>query len=322
MSVFYNKTVVVTGATGLLGGSVVSATLKCGAKVVAIGRSMAKLIQSFGKRENLSFMEHDVSLPLPSSLGKVDFIFHAASPIAGDVIKNAPLDVINSNLNGSINCLEYLREQGTGKMIVFSSATVYNAATATDNIVSEEQTSYADPIDGPNAPYSESKRMIEVIARAYNKQYDVDVLVARFSYLYGFSQNPAKTAFYEFVFKALNGENIELNKSGLPRRDNIYVDDAVDALMHLCEYGFNGEVYNISSCGDEGNYAAIDEIAESIARNVNEINGSSVKVVYKSENDNRVEGLRLNNKRLKDTGWHIKYSLDKGIHQTLMKYKG
>lgn len=322
MNIFNNKTILVTGATGLLGSNIVYQTLKAeGANVIALGRTEGKLKDTFGAMENLSFLAHDIATPLPEALGHIDFIFHAASPISGEVIKNVPLDVINSNLNGTINCLEYLRKQGSGKMIVFSSATVYNAATATNNISSEDQTSYADPIDGPNAPYSESKRMIEVIANAYHKQYNVEVLIARFSYLYGYSKNPAKTAFYEFIFKALCGENIELNKSGLPRRDNIFVDDAVDALIHLCEIGVNGETYNISSCGDKGNYAAIDEIAESIARGANKINGTNIKVIYKSDGGNRQEGLRLGNQKLKDTNWEIKQSLDEGIEQTLIKYK-
>lgn len=321
MSVFNKKTVLVTGATGLLGSNIVESVLKAGAKVIALGRTEKKLIDTFGELENLSFVSHDISTPLNESIGHIDFIFHAASPISGEVIKNAPLDVINSNLSGTINCLEYLKKQQSGKMIVFSSATVYNAVTATNNVASEDQTSYADPIDGPNAPYSESKRMIEVIANAYHKQYGIDVLIARFSYLYGYSKNPAKTAFYEFILKALNGDNIELNKSGLPRRDNIYVDDAVDGLLHLCEIGANGETYNVSSNNDSGNYAAIDEIAESIVRVANEMYDTNIKVIYKSIGSTRLEGLRLNNEKLVSTGWVIKNSLDEGIKQTLIKYK-
>lgn len=322
MNIFENKTILVTGATGLLGSNIVHHVLraKC-SKVFALGRTENKLKETFGTIENLSFIAHDVSTQLPENLGQIDYIFHAASPISGEVIKNAPLDVINSNLSGTINCLEFLRKQGFGKMIIFSSATVYNAVTATNNIVSESQTSYADPIDGPNAPYSESKRMIEVIANSYHKQHCVDVIIARFSYLYGYSKNPAKTAFYEFIFKALAGKNIELNKSGLPRRDNIYVDDAVEALMHLCEIGINGEAYNISSCGDKGNYAAIDEIAESIARGANKINDSKIRVIYKTEGGERKEGLRLDNTKLKASGFTIKTTLDAGIEQILLKYK-
>ena len=322
MSVFDNKTILVTGATGLLGCGIVNRLLSIpGVKVITMGRTEAKLKDTFDASDNIRFISHDVSNPLPKSLGVIDFIFHAASPISGEVIKRNPLDVINANLKGTINCLEYLRAQGNGKMVVFSSATIYNTSTSTNKIAVENQTNYTDSIDAQNAPYSESKRMIEVIANAYHKQYEVDILIARFSYLYGYSRHPAKTAFYDFVFKALNGENIELNKSNLPRRDNIYIDDAIDGLLHLCEVEANGETYNISSCGDKGNYAAIDEIAESIVRVANKLNGTNVKVVYKTVEGERVEGLRLSNDKIKKTNWSVKNSLDIGIEKTLLQYR-
>ena len=323
MDFLHNKLVLVTGATGLLGSNIVKVLLAAeGPKVIALGRSVKKLEDTFASNDRLLFVEHDIAQPLPETFGKIDYIFHAASPISGEVIRNCPLDVINSNLNGTINCLEYLRRQGSGKMIVFSSATVYSANSASYNIASENQTNYADCIDAPNAPYSESKRMIEVIADAYHHQHGVDVLIARFSYLYGYSKNTAKTAFYEFIFKALNGQNIELNKSGLPRRDNIYIDDAVDALFHLCKIGANGETFNISSFGDEGNYAAIDEIAEVIAKVANKLNPeNNIRVLYKSEGGERAEGLCLNNEKLKNTNWKIKTSLVDGIEKTMKLFK-
>ena len=321
---FKNTTILVTGATGLIGSHIVTKLLAIeGTRVIALGRSKSKLVSTFedGKSVgSLECMEHDIASPLPEDLGHVDFIFHAASPISGEVIKTRPLDVINSNLSGTINCLEYLKQQGSGKMIVFSSATVYSVDEPS-HVAKEENTGVADCIDAPNAPYSESKRMIEVIANAYHKQYQVDVLIARFSYVYGYSKNAAKTAFYEFINKALSGENIVMNKSGLSRRDNIYVEDAVGGLLHLCEQGFSGDVFNVSSNGDMGNYAAVDEMAQIIAKNANKLlNDAHVKVEFKEENHERKEGLRLSNEKIKSTGWAISTSIEEGIYKTMKAY--
>lgn len=185
----------------------------------------------------------------------------------------------------------------------------------------EENTSVADCIDAPNAPYSESKRMIEVVANAYHKQYQVDVLIARFSYVYGYSKNAAKTAFYEFINKALSGENIVMNKSGLSRRDNIYVEDAVGGLLHLCEQGVSGDVFNVSSNGDMGNYAAVDEMAQIIAINANKLRcDARVMVEFKKESHERKEGLRLSNEKIKSTGWAISTSIEEGIYKTMKAY--
>lgn len=321
---FKNSTILVTGATGLIGSHIVTKLLAIeGTRVIALGRSKSKLVSTFEDGKcvgSLECMEHDIASPLPKDLGHVDFIFHAASPISGEIIKTRPLDVINSNLSGTINCLEYLKQQGSGKMIVFSSATVYSVDEPS-HVAKEENTGVADCIDAPNAPYSESKRMIEVIANAYHKQYQVDVLIARFSYVYGYSKNAAKTAFYEFINKALSGENIVMNKSGLSRRDNIYVEDAVDGLLHLCEQGFNGDVFNVSSNGNMGNYAAVDEMAQIIAMNANKLlNDAHVKVEFKEENHERKEGLRLSNEKIKSTGWAISTSIEEGIYKTMKAY--
>ena len=123
-----NTTILVTGATGLIGSHIVTKLLAIeGTRVIALGRSKSKLVSTFEDGTSvgsLECMEHDIASPLPKDLGHVDFIFHAASPISGEIIKTRPLDVINSNLSGTINCLEYLTQQGSGKMIVFSYATV------------------------------------------------------------------------------------------------------------------------------------------------------------------------------------------------------
>lgn len=326
---FKNKNVLITGATGLLGTHLIKKLLGfSGCQIIALGRNIQKLRDVFEGCQGvgeLILMEGDVAERMPDVENGFDYIFHAASPIAGDVIRNYPVSVIKPNIIGTINGLEYLRkrkEEGKdGKMFVFSSATVYSNLTNQDYCVSEEETSVADALDAVNAPYSESKRMAEVIARAYYKQYGVDVCIARFSYLYGYSKQTPNTAFYEFINKAQKGDNLLLNSSGAPRRDNIYVDDAIEGLLYICKKGKSGESYNISSCGDKNNFAAIDEIANAIVSAANKyIKGISVKVSFRENAEGRKPGLMLNNTKLKSLGWSIKYSLAEGVEQTFKAY--
>ena len=123
---FNHKTILITGATGLIGSNLVKRLLQYPDNdIILVGRSKEKLEKVFGHHERIRLVEHDISTPFLEGLGHIDCIYHAASPISGEIIKTRPLDVINSNLNGTIHCLEYLKNQGSGKMIVFSSATVY-----------------------------------------------------------------------------------------------------------------------------------------------------------------------------------------------------
>ena len=330
MHLFENKNILVTGATGLLGTHLVRRLhdyKDC--QIIALGRDMLKLehvFEGYHGLGNLILMDGDVAEKVPQFKDTIDFIFHAASPISGEVIRKYPVSVIRPNILGTINCLEYLRQEKElkghdGKMVVFSSATVYNNQYDYDYSALETATCVADNLDAANAPYSESKRMAEVIARSYAKQYGVYVLMARFSYLYGYSKQTPNTAFYEFINKAIRGENLLLNSTGAPRRDNIYVDDAIEGLLCLCEKGKSGESYNISSGGDMGNFAAIDEIANAIASAANKnISSANIKVSFQEHAHGRKPGLKLDNSKLKALGWNISKSLEEGVEKTLVDY--
>lgn len=333
MRYFDYKTVLVTGATGLLGCNLIKKLMYSSkVKVVALGRNKKKLESTFKEYledNNFCVVEHDIASKIPIDINEIDCIFHAASPIAGKTISNSPVDVILPNINGLINCLEFLKKQKeikgkNGRLVVFSSATVYANYMDNDCVVSENQTNIANALDALSAPYSEAKRMSEVLARAYYRQYAIDVVIARFSYLYGYTVCPPDTAFYEFVRNAVNHKNIVLNNSVLMRRDNLYIDDAVDGLLCVCEKGESGEAYNISSGADKGNYAAIDEIARLIANSANEYFGNGetleVNVQYKIKEPKYKSGMILDNSKLKLLGWSVNTSLEEGIKKTVEQY--
>lgn len=322
MDHFRNKRILITGATGLLGSHLVNFFLSAGCSLIyAMGRSEEKLNRTFPRHKNITFVEHDIATnPIPEGLGHLDYIFHAASPISGVKIKTHPVDVIRANLTGLFNCLEYLRKQNNGRIVVFSSATVYSHSVGT--AVREDQTEMSVSLESLNAPYAESKRMIEVIARSYWHQYGVEFLLLRFSYLYGYSKNAANTAFYDLVSMALRGEDLTIHNPSLPRRDNLYIDDALNAIVLLCREGRWNETYNVSSAGDRGNYASIDQIAEVIVGCANTLNSTDISVRYSSGSDgSHPDGVLLDNRKLKKLGWQVKTGLEEGILETLINYK-
>lgn len=319
------KTVLITGATGLIGSNLIDKLLKARCeRIIAVGRSESKLRAVLGKyagEGHLVLLEHDVANPLPQDLGCVDWIFHAASPVSGSTIRTAPASVVRSNLQGAVNCLDYLRAQKdtmgkAGAFVVFSSATVYGNAGREDVCRAEGETFVCEPLDSPTSPYSESKRMTEVLALAYGRQWGVDVRIVRFSFVFGPCPVLPKTAFYEFVGKALAGEDLVFLNAGFGRRDNIYVDDAVGGLLLVCERGEICKAYNISSNGELGNFAAIDEMATVIARLANEASNMDVHVVLPKV-ESRVGGVLLDNSRIRTLGWTVRTSLEEGIRRTI-----
>ena len=323
---FEGKNILVTGATGLIGYNLVCRLLNEGVSTLyATGRSIKKLSSTFddySDKKNLVLLAHDAATPFPAEIKDLDYIFHAAGPMERKIVMNCPVDVIMPNIVGSINCLEYLRKQEEetgkkGRIILFSSVTVYNNPTNEDYVATEDVTNYAISLDAPSACYAESKRMTEVIAKSYVKQYGVDAVIARFSTVYGPTKNIPDTAFYEFIKKSIVGENIMVNSNGSPRRDNIYIDDAINGLLAVTLKGIVGESYNISSNGEKGNYVAVDEIAKKtvvVADKGSEVNCKT----YCAE---RKPGLILDNRKLKAVGWNIQCSLEEGIKRTITSFQ-
>ena len=331
MNDFSGKTVLVTGATGLIGSNLVDRFMSMGdIKVLVLVRNKEKLNSIFPGyigNKNFDVLVQDICAPikLPCTV-KVDYIFHAAGAMTREVINNRPLEVIDANLTGTRNCLELLNEQREnghqGRLVLFSSVTVYGNNSNADRTVTEKDTDIAGILDVPYAAYAETKRMSEVLTLAYSRQNDIDVVIARLSTVYGYTKFPPNTAFYEFIGKVLNNEDIVLKNSGLPRRDNIYIDDAVDGLLLICSNGIKGEVYNISSNGESGNFASVDEIAESIANVSNKLYDHNIVVRY--ENTpliSRGVGIKLDNSRIKALGFEVNFSLKRGIGIVLSKYK-
>ena len=327
MNLYLNKTVLVTGATGLMGSHIVHELMKMkNVRVIALSRSAGKLEECFKEYlgdSNFIYVAQNIIEPLKCEW-KLDYIFHAAGPMEGKYIQNYPIDVINPNIMGTINCLEFLRKQKIekqieGRLILFSSVTVYGNNTQEDIVVTECETGVTETLESAGAPYSQAKRMAEVITRAYIKQYDVNAVIGRFSTVYGYTHFLPDTAFYEFIKKGINGENIVIHRADLPRRDNIYVDDAVRGILLIGSEGVCGEAYNISSNGELDNYASVDEIAQIIVRVSNKkIQDRTIQVMSKNEsNGNRIPGLKMNNSKLTELGWSINVSLNEGIEKTI-----
>lgn len=327
-----DKTVLVTGATGLIGSNLVNRLLNENVRVIANARSYKRLASVFFDQlsnTNLVFLIQDISKVIVLD-EKVDVIFHAASPQENEIIYNKPLEVIFPNIIGTINCFELIILQKrlfniNARIVIFSSVTVYKNFTDKDIEVSESDTSIADLLCHPSAAYSESKRMAEVIANGYFKQYCIDVVIGRLSTVYGDAVLKTNTAFFSFLDAVIGGNNITILNPKIPKRDNIYIDDAVDGLLKMVCYGRSGEVYNISSGNLKGNFASVYDIADrmvSIGNDIRQQKGlGHIKLITPKGFDgtNKLGGVIMNNSKLISLGWNLEISLDEGIESTLMK---
>lgn len=321
---FEGKTILVTGASGLIGYNLVKRLMQeDNVSIYALGRSVSKMEQTFDEFEsaaNLHLCEYGQVIAHLDEYPKFDYIYHAAGPMEPDIVINRPVDVIEPNIIDLHTLLEHVvRMKQSGhdcRVIIFSSVTVYQNNTDQDLIVSEADTNCGEALNKPKVSYSESKRMCEVMAQAYIKQYGIDAVIARFSTVYGPTKNIPNTAFYSFIQKALKGEDVVLNGVGLPPRDNIYVDDAINGLLTVADKGITGEAYNISSNCELGNFMAVDDIATTIQSVAEREFGIQMSVIVPPFKQ-RQPGLFLDNTKLSQLGWRLKHSMIDGVVLTM-----
>lgn len=327
---FKNKNVFVTGATGFIGSHIVDELMNMeNVNVIVLVKDELKLIKAFSQyldSSRFQYIVQDIVEPIPLDTQKIDYIFHAAGPMERSIIDNYPVNVISPNIIGTINCFELLKRQKEnfnygGRLILFSSVSIYANYDCNDRVVSERDSEITEALGGSNNAYSQSKRMSEVIAQAYKKQFGIDYVVARFSTVYGNTRFIPDTAFFDFIKKAISGENIVICHAGMPRRDNIYIDDAVSGVLTVALKGISGEVYNISSNGDGDNYLSIDEIAERIAKIAERLFGSQTRVFIPKSDSGRKPGLKLDNWKLRKLGWSLQTKADEGLKMTLEEIK-
>lgn len=325
---FNGKKILITGATGLIGSHLAKHILdETNAKIYVMSRSPHKLDTLFEvyDRERCIILSGDVadSIQIDETL---DYIFHAAGPIDSETVKKKPLNVIYPNITGLLNCFDLAissRCKGVNtRMVVFSSATIYGGQPDNEVVFKENESYGHECLDVSQACYTESKRMAEVIAKSMVLQNGLDAVIARFAYVYGDACFKPNTAFYQFIDTLKKSDDIFMRHAGLPRRDNIYIDDAVSGLITVAVNGVSGESYNISSGGWGGNYASIDEIAAEMLA-WNKMHGGKSKLSFKedSQNPKRMSGCILDNSKLRDLGWCPRNNLSLGIKKTLKYYE-
>lgn len=263
------KRVLVTGASGLIGGYLIEAlsylnetALSTPATIYALARDEQKLRQRFphlhGRSDFVPLIQ-DVASPVVG-IEHVDFIVHAASDANPRAYLQDPMGTIRANILGTMNLLELARATN-GRFLFLSSGAVYGQSQGKDSDAPITETNFgaSDPCD-PRACYGESKRMGETLCSAAFRQQGVDALVARISHTYGPGANLQDgRVFSDFIADAVAGRDICIKSDGLDQRPFCYIADTTAALLLLLLKGKGGEAYNVGA-GEEMSISALAEL--------------------------------------------------------------
>lgn len=319
-----NKSIMLSGATGLIGSFLVDVILEkntasdLNCTVYALGRNKEKAKNRFSKWSNdphLIFIQYDVKKPLiMDNIGTMDYIIHLASNTHPMLYATDPIGTITTNLIGLQNLLDYAAEHHTTRFAFASSNEIYGENRGDVELFDEEYCGYIN-CNTLRAAYPESKRCGEALCQAYKSQLGLDVVIARITRSYGPTMMMSDTkALSQFIKNGVAGQDIVLKSAGNQYYSYTYVADAVSGLLYTLLYGESGEAYNIADLQS-------DILLKDLAQIIADINGK--KVVFQIPDEIEAKGYskatkaRLDGSKLKKLGWQPHFNMQTGLERTI-----
>lgn len=313
MSVFDGKTILVTGATGLIGKLCVKSLLNSGynTQVIALVRDEEKAKNIFGESKRLTYLVQDINQRI-NTTRRVDYIIHAASTTSSKDFVEKPVETIYTAINGSRNILEFAKNKRLEGMVYLSSLEIYGVNEKEK--IKERDYGYIDILN-PRSSYSESKKMVETMCISYGTEYGVPVKIARLAQTFGAGVSISDNrVFAQFAKAIINKENIILHTKGETKRNYCYTTDAVRGIFTILTKGENNNAYNVAN---ENSYCSISEMAHLLENEY-------TKVEYKIDEVNRgynpTVKIALNTEKLNALGWEAKVNLKEMFDRLIMNF--
>src|ERR1700747_3251002 len=254
------KTAVVTGGAGFLGSHLCDRLLAEGLRVIAIDNLItgcADNIAPLAGNQDFKFIRQDVSefIFVP---GKVDYVFHFASPASPIDYLEHPIPTLKVGALGTHNSLGLAKDK-SAKFLLPSTSECYG-----DPLVHPQSEDYwgnVNPI-GPRGVYDEAKRFAEAMTMAYHRYHGVDTKIVRIFNTYGPRMRLKDgRAVPAFMSQALRNEDVTIFGDGSQTRSFTYITDLVDGVIRLMLSEQNDPI-NIGNPRE----MTIREIAETIIR--------------------------------------------------------
>lgn len=297
---FKGKRFLITGATGLIGKTLVRRLLFEQAEIIAVVRDIDRAMEVFENNKYIKYIKSDV-LTIPIKKMNIDYIIHAAANTSSKAFIEDPISIINVSVNGTERLLELARLNQVKGFVYLSSMEVYGTPE-TDEKIDESHSTNLDTLIVRSC-YPESKRLCENLCIAYVSKYGVPAKIVRLTQTIGPGVNyNDNRVFAEFARCVIEKRDIVLKTKGETKRSYLYTHDAVEAIITVLLWGKIGEAYNVAN---EETYCSIYEMARLVADKCAE-GKIGVRI---EEEDNSIRGfaptlhMNLDTTKIRDLGW-------------------
>ena len=240
------KKILVTGGAGFLGSHLCERLMALGHSVVCVDNFFTGTksnIKNIVKERKFTLIRHDIIEPINTM--KIDQIYNLACPASPVHYQHDPVKTVRTNVQGSINVLNLAKKY---KLRIFQASTSEVYGDPKRSPQKEKYRGNVNPI-GPRACYDEGKRCAETLFFDYQREFGVNIRVARIFNTYGPRMHPNDgRVVSNFIMQALKNSPITIYGDGTQTRAFCYVDDTVRAILHaLTHPEVDGNVFNVAS---------------------------------------------------------------------------
>ncbi len=301
--------ILVTGAAGFIGYHLSTRLLDQGDQVVGLddlSTGSPANAEDLTRHERFTFVQHDLTRPLPDSLGSFDRIYNLACPASPADFTRRSLDIMAVCSQGLWQTLDLAR-RCRARLLHASTSEVYG-----DPLEHPQRESYFGNVNpvGPRACYDEGKRFAEALCTHYAQRHGLTVRLARIFNTYGPRMRADDgRALPTFITQALAGRPLTIHGDGSQTRSFCYVDDMVEGLIRLCESDLEGPV----------NLGNPDEVSIlQVAREIIELTGSTSTLTHlpAPAEDPRIRCPDITRAR-EQLGWQPRIDRREGLRRTI-----
>jgi dTDP-glucose 4,6-dehydratase len=301
----------VTGGAGFIGSHLCDALLAEGNSVVAVDNfstGRPSNIEHLKNDPRFEFVEQDICRPF--DVGKVDFVFHFASPASPVDYMKLGIETLMVGSEGTKNALEVAKRYRAGYLVA-STSECYG-----DPLVHPQVESYwgnVNPI-GPRSVYDEAKRFTEALTMAYHRYEKVDTRIVRIFNTYGprLQINDGRVI-SNFMKQALQGEPLTIYGDGSQTRSFCYVSDEVDGILRLSR----SDEHLPTNIGNPTEFTILE-----CAKVVLDVTGSKSEIVSEPlPQDDPKQRKPDITKAKKLLGWEPKIELREGLEKSMEYFR-
>jgi NAD dependent epimerase/dehydratase len=305
------KRVLVTGAGGFIASHLAERLAELGAKTRALVHYNA--LGSWGwldqspRKNDLEVLAGDIadSGSVRAAVAGTDVVFHLAALIAIPYSYQAPASYVRTNVEGTLNVLQAVREANVQRLVHTSTSEVYGTARFVP--ITEEH-----PLQG-QSPYSASKIGADKLVEAFHCSFAVPAVTVRPFNTFGPRQS-ARAVIPTIITQALAGQTVRLG-SLHPTRDLNYVANTVDGFLRAATVDAAiGQTINLGT----GREISVGDLVQLIGK----LLGKPIDVQADSQrlrpDKSEVDRLLADNTKARQLlGWEPSVGLEEGLERTI-----